>query len=340
MDAYNKLSEVGVVLYQSARYKMCIQILETAQRFQTNQKGITMRVLLTLANAQSKQGNRSQAISLYQECLALAVATHEQVSPHPGWVSLGNISVFLKLIYTKICRGAQRVQCYIEIAVGGLPSSSSTLSSSLLSSSSSSLPSPLLWSFLRTRSSATCHWPSSMPTDTSAWQRSLGWISGTRSVFLCLLWQLSSSSPPSSSSLSLQFLFHEILLCLLRQLPSASSLSSSSSSSSLQLPFSWDSAVFAAAGVSNQSSGEYCHVAPGVRGHASSHRLLPQAAVPGGWALWGGRGWWCHARLLDQRAPVWPSPQPQHRVQDHRQHVIGHHPCPQIRPPGGEVWAG
>ena len=115
MDAYNKLSEVGVVLYQSARYKMCIQILETAQRFQTNQKGITMRVLLTLANAQSKQGNRSQAISLYQECLALAVATHEQVSPHSEWVSLGNISVFLKLIYTNICRGAQRVQCYIEI---------------------------------------------------------------------------------------------------------------------------------------------------------------------------------------------------------------------------------
>ena len=80
MDAYNKLSEVGVVLYQSARYEMCVQILETAQRFQTNQKGITMRVLLTLANAQSKLGSRSQAITLYQECLTIAMATHEQVN--------------------------------------------------------------------------------------------------------------------------------------------------------------------------------------------------------------------------------------------------------------------
>jgi hypothetical protein len=39
MDTYNKLSEVGVVLYQSGHYDMCIQLLEMAQRFQTNQKG-------------------------------------------------------------------------------------------------------------------------------------------------------------------------------------------------------------------------------------------------------------------------------------------------------------
>ncbi|XP_076455182.1 uncharacterized protein LOC143289867 isoform X2 [Babylonia areolata] len=91
MDAYNKLSEVGVVLYQSGRYEMCTQILETAQRFQTNQKGITMRVLLTLANAQSKQGHGHQAISLYQDCLALAVATHEQVYQTKALVNIATL---------------------------------------------------------------------------------------------------------------------------------------------------------------------------------------------------------------------------------------------------------
>ncbi|KAK7094678.1 tetratricopeptide repeat protein 28-like [Littorina saxatilis] len=91
MDAYNKLSEVGVVLYQSAHYEMCIQILETAQSFQTNQKGITMRILLTLANAQSKLGNQNQAISLYQECLTLAVATHEQVYQTKSLVNIATL---------------------------------------------------------------------------------------------------------------------------------------------------------------------------------------------------------------------------------------------------------
>ncbi|KAL8606426.1 hypothetical protein ACOMHN_060331 [Nucella lapillus] len=88
MDAYSKLSEVGVVLYQAARYELCVQILEMAQRFQTNQKGITMRVLLTLANAQSKQGHRHQAISLYQECLTLAGAMHDQQGHHHQAISL------------------------------------------------------------------------------------------------------------------------------------------------------------------------------------------------------------------------------------------------------------
>lgn len=79
MDAYSKLSEVGVILFQGTQYEMCIQVLEAAQQFQTNQKGITMRILLTLANAKSKLGLWQQAISLYQECLTIAVATHEQV---------------------------------------------------------------------------------------------------------------------------------------------------------------------------------------------------------------------------------------------------------------------
>ncbi|KAK7502589.1 hypothetical protein BaRGS_00006164 [Batillaria attramentaria] len=91
MDAYNKLSEVGVMLYQAGRFEMCVQILEAAQRFQTNQKGIVMRVLLTLANAQSKLGNQQQAIGLYQECLTLAMATHEQVYQTKSLVNIATL---------------------------------------------------------------------------------------------------------------------------------------------------------------------------------------------------------------------------------------------------------
>ena len=80
LDPYEKLSKVGEVLFHHNNLPACIDVLEAARKLQTNQKGITMRVLLTLANAHSKQGGVAQAIGLYQDCLTMAQATHEQVT--------------------------------------------------------------------------------------------------------------------------------------------------------------------------------------------------------------------------------------------------------------------
>ncbi|XP_052220078.1 tetratricopeptide repeat protein 28-like [Dreissena polymorpha] len=91
MDSYKKLSEVGVCLFQAKKYKICIKILEAAQRYQTNQKGITMRVLLTLANAHSALKHMDKAISLYQECLQTAIATHDQIYQTKALVNIATL---------------------------------------------------------------------------------------------------------------------------------------------------------------------------------------------------------------------------------------------------------
>ena len=77
MDSYRKLSEVGLCLFQAGKYDTCIQILTAAQKLETNQKGITMRVQLTLANAHAALKQTDMAITLYQDCLGTAVATHD-----------------------------------------------------------------------------------------------------------------------------------------------------------------------------------------------------------------------------------------------------------------------
>ena len=66
MDAYKKLSEVGACLYQAGRHDQCIKVLNAAQKVATNQRGITMKVQLTLANAHSALKHTEIAISLYQ----------------------------------------------------------------------------------------------------------------------------------------------------------------------------------------------------------------------------------------------------------------------------------
>ncbi|XP_052790745.1 tetratricopeptide repeat protein 28-like isoform X2 [Mya arenaria] len=91
MDSYKKLSEVGVCLFQARKYKMCIRILEAAQKFQTNQKGITMRILLTLANAHSALKHVDKAIGLYQECLQTAIATHDQIYQTKALVNIATL---------------------------------------------------------------------------------------------------------------------------------------------------------------------------------------------------------------------------------------------------------
>ncbi|XP_071154491.1 tetratricopeptide repeat protein 28-like isoform X2 [Mytilus edulis] len=91
MDSYKKLSEIGVHLFQAKRYDFCITILEAAQKFQTNQKGITMRILLTLANAHSACKHNEQAISIYQECLSTAIATHEQIYQTKSLVNIATL---------------------------------------------------------------------------------------------------------------------------------------------------------------------------------------------------------------------------------------------------------
>ncbi|XP_053380746.1 tetratricopeptide repeat protein 28-like isoform X2 [Mercenaria mercenaria] len=91
MDSYKKLSEVGVSLFQAKKYKICIKILDTAQKFQTNQKGITMRILLTSANAHSALKHTEKAISLYQECLQTAIATHDQIYQTKALVNIATL---------------------------------------------------------------------------------------------------------------------------------------------------------------------------------------------------------------------------------------------------------
>lgn len=91
MDSYKKLSEIGVHLFQSGKHDYCIKILEAAQKFQTNQKGITMRILLTLANAHSACKHREQAIGIYQECLSTAIATHEQIYQTKALVNIATL---------------------------------------------------------------------------------------------------------------------------------------------------------------------------------------------------------------------------------------------------------
>ena len=66
MDSYTKLCEVGACLYTSKKHDLSIQVLNVAQKVATNQKGITMKVQLTLANAHSSLGHSDLAISLYQ----------------------------------------------------------------------------------------------------------------------------------------------------------------------------------------------------------------------------------------------------------------------------------
>ncbi|GFN95683.1 tetratricopeptide repeat protein 28 [Plakobranchus ocellatus] len=91
MDPYAKLSELGVMLFQNRRYEECISVLETSRKFQTNQKGITMRILLTQANAHSQLLQTEAAIELYQECLGLAVATHEQIYQTKALVNMATL---------------------------------------------------------------------------------------------------------------------------------------------------------------------------------------------------------------------------------------------------------
>ena len=91
MDSYKKLSEVGVYLFQAKKFKICIKILDAAQKFQTNQKGITMRILLTLANAHSALKHTDKAINLYQECLSTAIATHDQVYQTKALVNIATL---------------------------------------------------------------------------------------------------------------------------------------------------------------------------------------------------------------------------------------------------------
>ena len=66
MDSYTKLSEVGACLCSSKQYELGVEVLNVAQKLATNQKGITMKVQLTLANAHSTLGHVDLAISFYQ----------------------------------------------------------------------------------------------------------------------------------------------------------------------------------------------------------------------------------------------------------------------------------
>ncbi|ESO98992.1 hypothetical protein LOTGIDRAFT_231307 [Lottia gigantea] len=91
MDNYKKLTEVGVLLYQNKKYDLCIHVLETAQKLQTNQKGITMRLLLTLANAFSACRKIVEAINCYMECYGVSLATHDTLYETKSLVNIATL---------------------------------------------------------------------------------------------------------------------------------------------------------------------------------------------------------------------------------------------------------
>lgn len=95
MDPYKKMSEIGACLYAAERYSLCVKILDAAQKFRTNQKGITMRVLLTLANAHSALQDEDQAIGLYQECLAIASSIHDQLYQTKALVNIATLNLII-----------------------------------------------------------------------------------------------------------------------------------------------------------------------------------------------------------------------------------------------------
>ena len=71
MDPYKKLTEVGSCLYVGKKYDTCIKVLSAAQKLETNQKGITMKLQLIMANAQAALKHNELAISLYQVGIAV-----------------------------------------------------------------------------------------------------------------------------------------------------------------------------------------------------------------------------------------------------------------------------
>ncbi|KAL5012513.1 hypothetical protein ScPMuIL_011064 [Solemya velum] len=117
MDPYKKLSEIGVCLYHAKKHKLCIKMLEAAQQFQTNQKGITMRLLLTLANAHSSVRVRHQdrAIALYQECLTVAMATHDQMYQTKALVNIATLYLECKDTFQAIIYYEKLLQLQSEI---------------------------------------------------------------------------------------------------------------------------------------------------------------------------------------------------------------------------------
>ena len=90
MDAYKKLTEIGCCLYQGKKYDVCIKVLNSAQKLETNQKGITMRVQLTLANAHAALKHNELAVSLYQ-------ASNNETSIFVAACIYTSIVVFLKV---------------------------------------------------------------------------------------------------------------------------------------------------------------------------------------------------------------------------------------------------
>lgn len=93
LEPYNKLCEVGTCLYQAKQFQLCIQVLTAAQQLETNQQGITMKLLLTLANAHSHTNNQELAVSIYQVGTCYVSLKVE----FPGYVRFSPISNPCKL---------------------------------------------------------------------------------------------------------------------------------------------------------------------------------------------------------------------------------------------------
>ncbi|CAH1788066.1 unnamed protein product [Owenia fusiformis] len=94
-DPYKRLVEAGLCMYHSKKYELSLCILEGAQKLETNQQGITMKMLLTMANCHSALKHPEVAISLYQDCLAMSQQTHDLLYQTKTLVNIA--SLFLQI---------------------------------------------------------------------------------------------------------------------------------------------------------------------------------------------------------------------------------------------------
>lgn len=66
MDPARKLSEVGACLYSGKKFDLSIKVLMAAQRLLPKQLSVTMKIQLTLANAQAALKQNDLAIDMYK----------------------------------------------------------------------------------------------------------------------------------------------------------------------------------------------------------------------------------------------------------------------------------
>ncbi|PAA92491.1 hypothetical protein BOX15_Mlig013809g3 [Macrostomum lignano] len=77
LEIFNFLCQIGVLASKEGRQHLAIQLLEVAQTYETEQLGLRMLMLLSLANSYASRKYSEVAIELYTECLKVATEVHD-----------------------------------------------------------------------------------------------------------------------------------------------------------------------------------------------------------------------------------------------------------------------